>query len=51
MRMFLVAILVMAGLGVGAYFGLNTIQKPADVAFATQGARVDPSEAPGEHRL
>lgn len=41
MRMFLVAAVVMVGLGVFSWAGLNSIQKPADVAFATQGARVD----------
>ena len=51
MRMFLIALVAMTALGVGAYAGLTAIQKPADVAFATPGARVDPAEAPGEHRL
>jgi hypothetical protein len=44
MRMFIVAVLVMVVTGLGAAAFLNTIQKPADVAFATQGARVDPGE-------
>jgi hypothetical protein len=51
MRMFLAGIVVMAVLGVGGYFLLNSIQKPADVAFATSNVRVDPQEAPGEHNL
>ncbi len=44
MRMFFLAVLVMAVAGVGAAAALNTIQKPANQAFATPGARVDPGE-------
>eukprot|EP01037_Dinobryon_pediforme_P005322 gene5322-5375_t len=44
MRMFLVAVVVMVLSGLGAAAFLSTIQKPADVAFATQGARIDPGE-------
>lgn len=42
--MFLLAVVVMVLSGIGAAALLNTIQKPADVAFATQGARVDLGE-------
>jgi hypothetical protein len=42
--MFLVAVLAMIVVSVGAYYALNTIQKPVDVAFATQAARIDPGE-------
>ena len=51
MRMFLLGFVVMAGLGVGGYFALNTVQEPADVAFTSRFVRVDPAESPGEHRL
>ncbi len=51
MRMFLLGFVVMAALGVGGYFALNTIQEPVDVAFTDHFVRVDPAEAPGEHRL
>ena len=42
MRAFLTACLVIVVLGVGAYFALNTIQKPSGIAYATDGARIDP---------
>jgi hypothetical protein len=41
-RAFLTACLVIIVLGTGAYFGLNTIQKPSGIAYATDGARIDP---------
>lgn len=41
MRMFLLAVIVMIMSGIGAAAALNAIQRPADVAFATGGARVD----------
>ena len=44
MRMFLVAVIVMVVSGIGAAAVLNTIQKPADTAFSTPGARIDPGE-------
>lgn len=44
MRMFLVAVIVMAVSGLGAAAVLNAFQKPADIAFTTQGARIDPGE-------
>lgn len=44
MRMFLAAVVVMIGIGVGAKLALDTIQEPADVAFTTKGARIDPGE-------
>ena len=44
MRMFFVAVIVMAVSGLGAAAVLNTIQKPADTAFSTPGARIDPGE-------
>jgi uncharacterized protein YcfJ len=44
MRMFLVAVVVMAISGVGAAAVLNVFQKPADIAFTTKAARIDPGE-------
>ena len=44
MRMFLVAFVVMAISGLGAAAVLNVFQKPADIAFTTKGARIDPGE-------
>jgi len=44
MRAFIVAVVVMVVIAVGAALVLDTAQKPADVAFATKGARVDPME-------
>lgn len=40
MKAFLTAVIVSAGLAVGAFFVLNTQQQTADQAFATSGARV-----------
>ncbi|MBO0752356.1 MAG: hypothetical protein J2P53_09600 [Bradyrhizobiaceae bacterium] len=42
MRAFLVACLMIIILGTVAYFGLNSIQKPSGIAYATDGARIDP---------
>ena len=44
MRMFLLAVLVMVVSGLGAAAFLDTVQKPADIAFSTPGARIDPGE-------
>lgn len=44
MRMFLLAVVVMVASGIGAAAVLNTIQKPADIAFSTPGARIDPGD-------
>jgi hypothetical protein len=41
-RAFLAACLAIIVLGAGAYFGLNTIQKPSGIAYATDGVRIDP---------
>lgn len=41
MRMFLIAVVVVLVTGVGAAALLNAVQRPAEVAFATQGARID----------
>jgi hypothetical protein len=41
-RAFLAACVVIIVLGTGAYFGLNTLQKPSGVAYATDGVRIDP---------
>jgi hypothetical protein len=42
MRMFLLGVIVMLLIGVGAAAALDAIQKPASVAFSTGGARPDP---------
>jgi hypothetical protein len=42
--MFLVAFVVMVATGFGAAAFLNVLQKPADLAFSTSGARIDPGE-------
>ncbi len=47
MRVFLIAVTAMIAVAVGAYYGLNLIQKPADVAFAVSGARLDAPGQPG----
>jgi hypothetical protein len=41
-RAFLAACLAAIVFGAGAYFGLNTFQRPSGIAYATAGARVDP---------
>lgn len=43
MRAFLLACLVMLVLGAAGYFALDALQQPAGMAFATGGARIDPS--------
>jgi len=40
MRTYLVSCLVALAIAAGAVFALNAIQKDADVAFATVGARI-----------
>jgi hypothetical protein len=53
LRAFVVACLVIVVLGAGAYFGLNTIQKPSGIAYTTDSVRIDPqwswrsTDAPG----
>jgi hypothetical protein len=44
MRMFLVAIVVIAGVATGASMVLDHFQILSNVAFATDGARIDPPE-------
>jgi Flp pilus assembly pilin Flp len=44
MRMFVVAVIAMVVIATGAWFVLETVQKPVDVAFTTPGARIDPGE-------
>jgi len=44
MRMFLAAVVVIAGLATGASMVLDHFQTPSNVAFATSGARIDPPE-------
>jgi hypothetical protein len=44
MRMFGVAVIVIIGVSVGAYFALGTLQQPVGVAFSTGGARPDLAE-------
>ena len=44
MRMFLLAVIVIIVSSVAAKLVLDAFQRPADVAFATRGARVDPAE-------
>jgi hypothetical protein len=41
-RAFLAACLAIIVLGAGAYYGLNTLQEPSGIAYATDGARIDP---------
>ena len=43
MRAFLVACVAIVAIGAGGYFSLNAVQQPSGVAFATGGARIDPS--------
>ena len=44
MRMFLAAIVVIVGVATGASVVLNHFEKLSNVAFATDGARIDPAE-------
>jgi len=41
MRMFVVAVVVMVGIAIGASVALNAVQEPVAVAFSTGGARPD----------
>jgi hypothetical protein len=43
MRAFLTACVAMVVVGAAGYFILNSIQEPAGSAYATDGARTDPS--------
>jgi uncharacterized protein YcfJ len=45
MRMFLVAVVVMAISGVGAAAVLNVFQKPADIAFTTKAVSIRASRS------
>ncbi len=42
MRAFLMACLLTLIIGTSWYFGLNALQQPSGIAFATDGARIDP---------
>jgi hypothetical protein len=42
MRAFLVACLAIVVIGAAGYFSLNAMQKPSGVAYATDGARINP---------
>ncbi|SRR5579883_2594509 len=42
MRAFLAACLAIVVIGGAGYFGLNVLQKPSGVAYATDGARISP---------
>ena len=42
MRAFIVACLAILVIGAGGYFGVNTMQQSSGVAFATDGARINP---------
>ena len=43
MRAFLLSCVAIVVLGGVAYFSLNSIQQPSGVAYATEGARIDPN--------
>jgi hypothetical protein len=43
MRAFLVACVAIVVIGAGGYFSLNAVQQPSGIAYATDGARIDPS--------
>jgi len=43
MRAFLLSCVAIVVLGAVAYFSLNSIQQPSGVAYATEGARIDPN--------
>jgi hypothetical protein len=43
MRVFLIAVLAVVVLAVGAVLTLNAVQKPAGVRYTTEGARVHPA--------
>jgi hypothetical protein len=40
MNSFIAGVVVAVGLAIGAYFVLNAVQSPADVAYTTQGVRL-----------
>jgi hypothetical protein len=42
MRAFLLSCVAAVVLGVVAYVSLNSIQQPSGIAYATDGARIDP---------
>jgi hypothetical protein len=42
MRAFLVSCLAIVIIGTGGYYGLNVMQQPSGMAFATDGARISP---------
>ena len=43
MRAFLLSCVATVVLGAVAYFSLNSIQQPSGVAYATEGARINPN--------
>jgi hypothetical protein len=43
MRAFLLSCVAVVVLGGVAYFSFNSIQQPSGVAYATEGARIDPN--------
>ncbi len=43
MRAFLMACLLTLIVGTCMYFGLNALQQPSGIAFATSSTRIDPS--------
>jgi hypothetical protein len=43
MRAFLTACVAMLAVAVGGYFAVNSVQQPSGLAFASGGARIDPS--------
>jgi len=42
MRAYLVACLAIVVLGIAGYFGVNSIQEPSGIAYATEAARISP---------
>lgn len=40
MKAFLAAVIVAVVLGGGAFYALNTVQKPVETAFSTTGVRL-----------
>lgn len=43
MRAFLMACLATLVIGAAGYFAFDALQQPAGIAYATEGARIDPS--------
>ena len=43
MRAFLLSCVAIVVFGAAAYFSLNSIQQPSGIAYATEGARIDPN--------